>query len=113
MLKDDHIMLEQELLFASNIDGSSPTPLLKRSSVATMTTPSAANPRYARGWRVNGKGNWWHTGHLPGTSGLMVRTHSHFCWAVLLNTRHRGDDLDRDLDHLMWSVVGKVKGWRA
>ena len=100
-------------LFASNIDGSATPPVLKHSSIETMTTPSAANAHYAKGWRVNNQRNWWHTGHLPGTSGLMVRTHSHFCWAALLNARHRGDDLDRDLDRLMWTIVGKVQGWRA
>jgi len=78
-----------------------------------MTTPSPANPQYAKGWRVNRAGNWWHTGHLPGTSGILVRAHSGLCWAALLNTEHRGDDIDRDLDQLMWRLARGVPAWRA
>jgi hypothetical protein len=56
--------------FASSVDGFSRPSILKRTTIGTMVTPSAANARYAKGWRVNGSNNWWHTGHLPGTSGL-------------------------------------------
>jgi CubicO group peptidase (beta-lactamase class C family) len=99
--------------FASSVDGFSAPALLRHGTVGVMTTPSSANPRYARGWRVNGLGNWWHTGHLPGVSGLMVRTQRHSCWAALINTRHRNDTLDRDLDRLIWAMTGMVKDWRA
>jgi CubicO group peptidase (beta-lactamase class C family) len=99
--------------FASSVDGFFAPTLLRRSTVRTMTEPSRANPRYAKGWRVNGSDNWWHTGHLPGVSGLMVRTRRHFCWTALLNTRHRNDALDHDLDHLIWRMTGMVKDWRA
>jgi CubicO group peptidase (beta-lactamase class C family) len=99
--------------FASGVDGFSRPSILKRGTINTMTTPSPANANYAKGWRVNGNNNWWHTGHLPGSSGIMVRTHSQFCWAALLNTRHRDDTLDRDLDRLMWTIARKVKDWHA
>jgi len=99
--------------FASGVDGFSRPSILKRGTIDTMTTPSPANANYAKGWRVNGNNNWWHTGHLPGSSGIMVRTHSQFCWAALLNTRHRDDALDRDLDRLMWTIARKVKDWHA
>jgi CubicO group peptidase (beta-lactamase class C family) len=99
--------------FATGVDGFFAPALLQRGTVRVMTTPSSANPHYAKGWRVNSLGNWWHTGHLPGVSGLMVRTHQHFCWAALINTRHRNDTLDRDLDRLIWAMIGMVKDWRA
>jgi CubicO group peptidase (beta-lactamase class C family) len=99
--------------FASSVDGFSRRSILKRDTIHTMTTPSATNANYAKGWQVNGNNNWWHTGHLPGSSGIMVRTHSQFCWAALLNTRHRDDGLDRDLDRLIWTMVRTVKDWRA
>jgi len=99
--------------FASSVDGFSAPALLRHDTVGVMTTPSSANPRYAKGWRVNGLGNWWHTGHLPGVSGLMVRAQRHSCWAALINTRHRNDTLDRDLDRLIWAMIGMVKDWRA
>jgi CubicO group peptidase (beta-lactamase class C family) len=99
--------------FASSVDGFSRPSILKRDTVAAMTTPAAANAKYAKGWHVNSSNNWWHTGHLPGSSGIMVRTHSQFCWAALLNTRHRDDALDRDLDGLMWTIARIVKNWHA
>jgi CubicO group peptidase (beta-lactamase class C family) len=95
--------------FASSIDGGTRRSILKRRSIEIMTLPSAANAHYAKGWRVNRNSNWRHTGHLPGTCGLMVRANDRFCWAVLLNTRHRGDALDKDLDRLMWAIVGKIR----
>jgi len=99
--------------FASSLDGFSRQSILKRGTIATMTKPSAANAHYAKGWRVSGNNNWWHTGHLPGSTGFMMRTHNQLCWAALLNTRHRDDALDRDLDRLMWTLARKVKNWHA
>lgn len=99
--------------FAASIAGTRGPSLLRPENVAAMTTPSTANPGYARGWRVNRSGNGWHTGHLAGTATLLVRTQSGFSWAALLNTRHRRDDLDRDLDQLMWTLTRKVPSWRA
>ena len=100
-------------LFASHLERGSSPALLGAQSLDTMTAPSPVNPQYAKGWRVNRAGNWWHTGHLPGTSGILVRAHSGLCWAALLNTEHRGDDIDRDLDQLMWRLARGVPAWRA
>jgi hypothetical protein len=100
-------------LFASHLERSSSPALLSAQSLDTMTTPSVANPQYAKGWQVNRAGNWWHTGHLSGTSGILVRAHSGLCWAALLNTRHHGDGLDHDLDQLMWRLARSVPAWRA
>lgn len=85
--------------------------LLRPRSVTEMTTATAANPGYACGWAVNRVPNWWHAGSLPGSSSIMVRTASGFCWAALLNTRenHAGDALD----DMMWEMVRKVKSWKA
>ena len=42
--------------FVTHVDGLSDTPnILKPETIATMTTPSAINPRYAKGWIVNRK----------------------------------------------------------
>jgi CubicO group peptidase (beta-lactamase class C family) len=99
--------------FAASVAGSGRPPLLRPDSVATMTKPSAANSEYAHGWSINRSHNWWHTGHLAGTSTLVVRTHGGFSWAALLNARHRRDELDRDLDRLLWALTRKVPSWRA
>lgn len=87
--------------------------ILRPDTVGTMTAPSQANERYAKGWRISRSRNWWHTGHLPGTTGLLVRSRTGLTWCALLNTRHRGDDLDTDLDRLMGAIARAVPHWRA
>lgn len=96
------------------MDGFSTTPsLLKPDVIRMMTTGPAFNPTYAKGWSINPAGNWWHNGSLPGTTSIMVRTHSQFCWAALTNTRATKGDINGDLDNLVWTMVGKVAGWNA
>ena len=76
-----------------------------------MTAPSAANAGYAKGWAVNTAHNWWHTGSLPGTASIAVRTHSGFCWAAFANTRRSNSPLEADLDKLVWNMVHEVRSW--
>jgi CubicO group peptidase (beta-lactamase class C family) len=90
-----------------------PPNILKPQSIRTMTTASAANPEYAKGWSVNKFDNWWHNGSLPGTSAIAVRTHSGLCWAAFGNSRRLNAPLDRDLDNLIWDMVRQVKSWHA
>jgi len=96
--------------------------LLKAETIRTMVTPSPAytpptSPaKYARGWMVrdNGAGNWWHSGSLPGTTTVMVRTATGLCWAALANTRTQpSDEIDASLDKLIWSMAQSVPEWGA
>jgi len=107
--------------FANNIEGSGNQPgLLSQNSIASMTTPGPANAssaevKYARGWHVrnNGKGNWWHNGSLPGTTAILVRTATGFCWAALANTRQQpADDINRALDQMVWDMTRQVRAWK-
>jgi CubicO group peptidase (beta-lactamase class C family) len=95
-------------LFAANLDS-----VLEPATIRTMTTASAANSGYAKGWAVNAARNWWHNGSLPGTSTIAVRTHAGFSWAAFTNTRRPSSNIDGDLDALVWTMVGKVGEWRA
>jgi CubicO group peptidase (beta-lactamase class C family) len=98
--------------FFMHVDGfAAPPNILTPQTLAIMTTGSAANPHYAKGWEVNAAGNWWHNGDLPGTDTLAVRTHSGFCWAAFTNTRVA--DMGGDLDRLIWAMVREVKAWRV
>ena len=90
-----------------------PPNILKRETIATMTTDSPAKLHYAKGWYVNEVGNWWHTGSLPGTATIAVRTHSGFCWALFINTRRADSMLHRDLDRLAWQMARQVASWRV
>ena len=81
--------------FLNHVAGAPGIPaLLKPATIKLMTTPAPAYPpgdaRYARGWMVrdNGAGNWWHNGSLPGTTSIMVRTPTGFCWAALCKHPH-------------------------
>jgi CubicO group peptidase (beta-lactamase class C family) len=100
--------------FAMHVGGfAAPPNILKPETTRTMTTASSANTGYAKGWSVNKANDWWHTGSLPGTSTIVVRTHSEFCWAAFINTRRQDSALDGDLDKLIWTMAGQVKAWRV
>jgi CubicO group peptidase (beta-lactamase class C family) len=101
-------------LFASHVDGHSASRnILEPGSIREMTTASSANAGYAKGWAVNRVPNWWHTGSLPGTTSIMVRTASGFCWAALANTREAAGDTGGAMDSMMWDLVRQVKSWKA
>ena len=101
-------------LFASHVDGHSPNRnILRPESIREMTTATTANAGYAKGWAVNRVPNWWHTGSLPGTTSIMVRTSSGFCWAALANSREASANTGDALDRMMWDMVRQVKSWKA
>jgi CubicO group peptidase (beta-lactamase class C family) len=95
--------------------------LLKPETIRIMTTPSPAYPqgspaKYARGWMVrnNGLGNWWHSGSLPGSTTIMVRTSTGLSWAALTSTRTEPSNvIDTALDEMMWNMVRQVPAWGA
>jgi CubicO group peptidase (beta-lactamase class C family) len=98
--------------FFMHVDGfAAPPNILQPQTIEIMTTASAANPHYAKGWEVNAANNWWHNGTLAGTETIAVRTHSGFCWAAFTNTRVT--NLGVDLDPLIWTMVRQVKAWRV
>jgi len=101
-------------MFASHVDGhSAGRNILEPASIREMTTASSANAGYAKGWAVNRVPNWWHTGSLPGTTSIMVRTASGFCWAALGNAREESGDTGSAMDRMMWDLVRQVKRWNA
>ncbi|WP_051953351.1 serine hydrolase domain-containing protein [Methylocapsa aurea] len=104
--------------FAVHVDAfSQPPDILSAASIATMTTPTTArefatneDPKYAKGWDVRGNGNkqnWFHDGILPGTTSLLVRDASGFCWAALMNTRQANTQTQMiaDLDQMIRSFI--------
>jgi CubicO group peptidase (beta-lactamase class C family) len=98
--------------FFTHIDGFKDTDqLLSDDTLRIMTTPTAANPRYAKDLFVNSQNNWWHTGLLDGTETISVRTHSDFCWSAFTNTRSKFKDMSSALDRLVWHMVLSVADW--
>jgi CubicO group peptidase (beta-lactamase class C family) len=65
--------------------------ILSPATIQLMTTPSATNPGYAKGWSVNSQGTWYHGGSLDGSYSWMVKTSGQFGgqvnWAVIMNKR--------------------------
>jgi CubicO group peptidase (beta-lactamase class C family) len=91
--------------FLTRVDGFSVRrDILSPASVREMFTAPAVSPNYAHGWSVNSAHNYWHTGSLPGTTTIAVRTSGHWCWAGLTNTRKPGSGMDLALDQLMWKI---------
>jgi len=88
--------------------------ILSSSSINIMTTPSANNIYYSKGWSVNPSDNWWHTGALDGTASFFGRTSSGYTWAVLLNKREIGANSSNfwsDLDNLPWNCIASVSSF--
>ncbi|MFK4088848.1 serine hydrolase domain-containing protein [Kribbella sp. NPDC020789] len=75
---------------------------------------------YGLGWQVRpvttgGTGrNTWHTGSLPGTSTLLVRTYHGMSWAVLFNRRDDASGKSYgDIDAALWTAANGVRTWPA
>lgn len=98
------------LRFAARVDNLGIRPdYLSAASIATMTTPSAANPNYALGWSVNAANHWWHGGYLPGTLAEIARLSNGFNFALVTNSN--GASNDPNLDAMMWEIIGSVSAW--
>jgi len=70
---------------------------------------------YGLGWQVRpqwDEANWWHTGSLPGTVGIIVRSYHGLAWAALFNSRP-SDHLAfmTELDSSLWRAVNNITVW--
>ena len=71
---------------------------------------------YALGWMVrpsNGDANWWHSGSLPGTTSILVRSYHNFVWVGLFNARTDQGNFGGELDAAMWTALGAVTAFPA
>ncbi len=70
---------------------------------------------YGCGWYVRTAGsglNTWHTGSMPGTFTLLVRTSAGVTWCVQFNRREEEGSPDFDvIDRLMWQAHDAVTSW--
>jgi CubicO group peptidase (beta-lactamase class C family) len=114
--------------FAAALDDPEHSPLLKPPTLQTMLAPppppvsrqqdgSLERTWYGCGWSVrpvgkSGATNFWHTGSLPGTYGLVVRRHDGLIWAVLFNQRSENPKLpDSAIDPAMHRAADSVGEW--
>lgn len=97
--------------FFTDISGFKDTDqLLSDETLRIMSTPSAANPRYAKGLFVNARNDWWHSGLLDGTETISVRTDNAFCWSAFAN-RSKAGDMSRSLGQMVRRMVYSVADW--
>ena len=110
------------LRFALAVDGRAATPdVLQPASIALMVERpplaeyTGAAAYYALGWQVRptgGDANWWHTGALPGTAAIVVRTAGNLSWVALFNSRPAASDaFFNELDSELWRAVNAVTDW--
>jgi len=107
--------------FVTALDGTRKPGLLKPETFALIAAPPTPQidpkhpARYGLGWALHpaGKGaNWSHSGSLPGTMALMVRTHDGMTWAALFNARPADSEaLLLDLDRTLWEAIRQVTRW--
>jgi len=116
------------LRFILGIDGRRGVALLNTGTLAEMNARTRLDAVTADGDESNGNGvfyglgirirpvangaNLFHTGSLPGTNTLAVRTADGFAWVVAFNSRPKDRNGFRgEVDRGLWVAKGKVKRW--
>jgi len=108
--------------FVTAVDGGTVRPdVLKKATIDLMISrPSlpdwqGTSSFYALGWSVrptSGDANWWHTGKLPGTATIIVRTYNKLAWAALFNSAPADSDgFTSELDNELWRAVNGITSW--
>jgi len=108
--------------FVTAVDGdSTPPDILKPETIRLMVSRPAlpqwkgSSYYYGMGWNVRpvrGDANWWHTGGLPGTRTIIVRTHHGLAWTALFNSRPKDvKAFTRELDKTLWQAAREVTKW--
>ncbi len=93
--------------FAACVNGFPGVPDILRPQTITLMASSSSLNNYGLGWYINTSlNNWWHSGSLPGTRTILVRTSQGLTWSALTNSSN-----DANLDQLMWDVVSSVSSW--
>ena len=113
--------------FAIAIDGRRP-PALLRSETLQLMTARPPPPLwvgtfyyYGLGWDITPiagtTGRWWHTGSLPGSFSILVRTHDGYAWAALFNSAPEwGPSVTKfynELNQSLWQAAREVTEWPA
>lgn len=95
------------------IDGNTDFPdILKPETIKLMTKSYDITNEAFIGWRgVDGIDNWWRTGTLPGTVGMVMRKYDGISWVILLNTSTDTKRIHNKLSVMMTSALYQIKEW--
>jgi CubicO group peptidase (beta-lactamase class C family) len=95
------------------IDGLNTSPdLLMPETIENMTRIQKS--RYdLMGWKgTDGKGTWWRTGTLTGTSALLVRQNNGINWIIVTNTTTwKRSNIHSETSRTMFRAIASVKEW--
>jgi CubicO group peptidase (beta-lactamase class C family) len=108
--------------FITAVDGHDVRPdFLQTSTLELMVSrPGLSNWEnsdwyYALGWQIRPTGddaNWWHTGSLPGTVSIIVRSYHGLAWTALFNSRpFNQSTFIGELDNALWQAVNNITNW--
>ena len=95
------------------IDGyNSRADILSHRTIETMVRPKGRN-EHQIGWRgADGRGTWWRTGTLSGTSALVMRQGNETTWIMLLNTTpRRRKRIHNIMARTMFQAIHSVDDW--
>jgi CubicO group peptidase (beta-lactamase class C family) len=96
------------------MDGFSSHPdILSRQSIKSMTR-NESRINTLMGWRgTDGRGTWWRTGTMAGTSALVMRFSNETNWVILLNTTStdRKSRTHNELSKAIYHCMTLVKQW--
>lgn len=98
-----------------SIDGFSSRPdILSEKSIQFMTETRDVSRRLI-GWRgTDGRGNWWRTGTLAGTTALLMRNYNDINWVILLNTTtKKRSHIHNEISQTMFKALHNVEQWPA
>jgi len=86
--------------------------ILSLSSVGIMTR-NGKKINQMLGWRgTDGKGTWWRTGTLAGTSAFVMRLNNETNWVILLNTSSsKKTRIHNELYRTIFKCMNTVKDW--
>jgi CubicO group peptidase (beta-lactamase class C family) len=101
------------LKLAVAIDGFNSSPdILMPETIERMTRSSRSKPNII-GWKgSDGRGTWWRTGTLTGSSALMVRQGNGINWIIVMNTTtYKKSKIHRESSRTMFRAVNAVRRW--
>jgi CubicO group peptidase (beta-lactamase class C family) len=101
------------LKLAVAIDGFNSSPdILMPESVEEMTR-SRGSMYNMIGWKGgDGRGTWWRTGTLTGTSALMVRQNNGINWIIVMNTTTwKKSRIHSETSRTMFRAISSVREW--
>ncbi|WP_108801912.1 serine hydrolase [Aquimarina sp. Aq107] len=79
--------------------------IISEQSLKNMSTVFK-NSNYAKGWMVNHKKNWWHTGSIPGTYAMISKMNDGNGWVILMNKRIlENKKFYKDVDQLIFKPM--------